>query len=195
MDMMEIRRRMLSVDRELPPQYQRVEYIQSSGSQYIKINDNFNAGVLFELVCQLDSVSKTQVVVGQSARGGYWFGCDPTNLYDVGSTKTSIQIGNKNKILLRYATARLYGTIDGQNINGGDYVTTGPRELTIFGAQGTSAWFYSWAKIFSFRADGVVNLIPCYRISDGTIGMYDTVTRRFLTNSGSGTFTKGRDIH
>lgn len=53
-------------------------------------------------------------------------------------------------------------------------------------------------KIYSFNADTngtpIINLIPCYRKADDVIGMYDTVTQTFYTNSGSGTFTKGADV-
>ena len=37
----------------------------------------------------------------------------------------------------------------------------------------------------------VRNMIPAKRNSDGTLGMYDTVTDTFFTNAGSGTFTAG----
>ena len=36
--------------------------------------------------------------------------------------------------------------------------------------------------------------IPCYRKSDGEIGLYEKYTGQFLTNQGSGTFTKGEDV-
>ena len=36
--------------------------------------------------------------------------------------------------------------------------------------------------------------IPCYRKSDGEIGLYETFTGQFLTNAGTGTFTKGAEI-
>lgn len=36
--------------------------------------------------------------------------------------------------------------------------------------------------------------IPCYRKSDGEIGLYETFTGQFLTNKGSGTFMKGDDV-
>lgn len=39
-----------------------------------------------------------------------------------------------------------------------------------------------------------LNLIPCYRITDSVIGMYDIVNNVFYTNAGSGTFTKGADV-
>jgi len=38
------------------------------------------------------------------------------------------------------------------------------------------------------------NMIPCYRKSDGEVGMYDIVTGKFYTNTGNGTFTKGADV-
>lgn len=38
------------------------------------------------------------------------------------------------------------------------------------------------------------DLYPCYRKSDGVIGMYDKVRSLFLTNVGTGSFTKGADV-
>ena len=46
------------------------------------------------------------------------------------------------------------------------------------------------------RLDGVLvrDYIPCYRKSDGEIGLYDLVSNSFFTNAGSGTFEKGNDV-
>lgn len=35
------------------------------------------------------------------------------------------------------------------------------------------------------------NMVPAKRKSDGVLGMYDTVTKKFFTNAGTGTFTAG----
>ena len=40
----------------------------------------------------------------------------------------------------------------------------------------------------------ICDLYPCYRKSDGVIGMYDKVRNLFLTNAGSGSFTKGANV-
>ena len=40
----------------------------------------------------------------------------------------------------------------------------------------------------------ICDLVPCYRKSDNTIGMYDIVRKTFLTKKGSGSFTKGADV-
>ena len=52
--------------------------------------------------------------------------------------------------------------------------------------------FYS-ARISQGR-EIVREYIPCYRKSDGKIGLYEKYTGEFLTNKGSGTFTKGEDV-
>ena len=40
----------------------------------------------------------------------------------------------------------------------------------------------------------VSQLIPCYRVSDGVIGMYDMVTKSFITDFWEGIISKGEDI-
>lgn len=39
-----------------------------------------------------------------------------------------------------------------------------------------------------------IDLIACYRKSDGEIGMYDIVSGAFFANAGTGSFTKGADV-
>ena len=45
-------------------------------------------------------------------------------------------------------------------------------------------------------SDGYIthDFVPCYRIADNVIGMYDVVADEFHTNAGTGTFTKGADL-
>ena len=58
--------------------------------------------------------------------------------------------------------------------------------------------FQSKNRYYQLRIekDGVLmrDMIPCYRKSDGEVGMYDIVTGKFYTNTGKGTFTKGADV-
>ena len=51
----------------------------------------------------------------------------------------------------------------------------------------------SYLKYYDKTDTLICDLVPCYRRSDGVIGMYDLVRKMFLTNVGSGTFTKGLD--
>lgn len=189
------RRHMLMRDPVLPPIYQRVEYIQGNGAQYILINDQFNTDVQFKLVCQAENTTAaSQVVFAQSARGGYWFGYG-NGEYSTSGYTWDTSFADKTTVLLQYRTDKFYVSINGVE-HGTIYMSGGPRGLTIFGAQGGSAWFYSKVKIYSLKGEGVCDLIPCYRISDGVIGMYNAVTKQFLTNaSGTGSFTKGPNVY
>ena len=40
----------------------------------------------------------------------------------------------------------------------------------------------------------VFNAVPCYRKADNVIGMFDTVSQTFLTNTGTGNLSKGADV-
>lgn len=177
----------------LPSDYKRVEYIKGNGAQYILVNDQFNTNVRFTLVCQAEETTdNSQIVFAQSARGGYWFGYG-AGKYSVGSSVfTNVQLTDKVMVVFTYTTAGLFVNIGG--VERSSSYTGDPRGLTIFGAQGGSAWFYSKAKIFSLKGEGVCDLIPCYRKSDGEIGMYNAINGEFLTNLGTGAFDKGPDV-
>ncbi len=40
----------------------------------------------------------------------------------------------------------------------------------------------------------VRDYVPCYRISDNVIGLYDSVNKVFYQNNGTGSFNKGNDV-
>ena len=84
-----------------------------------------------------------------------------------------------SSLLVEYTmTAELY--LFAQNYNGS------PR----FGDERRISYFQYDDK------DGnlICDLVPCYRRHDNVIGMYDKVRKIFLTNAGSGSFTKGPDV-
>lgn len=69
--------------------------------------------------------------------------------------------------------------------------------LSIFGCNRASV--LATGKVFGPALawnDGrlVLCAVPCYRMADGVIGMYDTVNGVFYTNAGSGSFTRGNEI-
>ena len=74
---------------------------------------------------------------------------------------------------------------------------TGTENITIFRLVDHD-WYYSNGKLKYFKAyinnKLKINLIPCYNVQDGTIGMYDTVEGKFYTNQGTGDFIAGPDV-
>lgn len=59
---------------------------------------------------------------------------------------------------------------------------TSARPITIYGAR------------LSHGSEVVREYIPCYRKSDGEIGLYETFTNTFVTSANANSFTKGSDI-
>lgn len=73
--------------------------------------------------------------------------------------------------------------------------------VSIFGYNSASSGAVSSKreyKLYSARCsrghEVVREYIPCYRKSDGEVGLYEKFTGQFLTNDGAGAFTKGQDI-
>lgn len=62
----------------------------------------------------------------------------------------------------------------------------------VLGSYSTRDMIFYGARI-SQGNEVVREYIPCYRKSDGEIGLYERFTGAFLTNTGSGTFTVGED--
>lgn len=192
MGMMENWLAVISNDPELPPDYRRVNWLHSDGNQRITITDTLHTGVDFTLTCQSDQTSDTGVILGYGAGGGRWFGVTGGK-YAVATGErfsfNDIAITSKVDVTIRYTSGTIKATIGGTTVTG-DIV--GPqRSLTIFAGQGSSAWYSAPCKIYGLSASGVCNLVPCVRGSDDKPGFFDTVTKTFLTNSGTGEFTYG----
>lgn len=92
------------------------------------------------------------------------------------------------------------------NVNGSDIVsvswTVGAPGSTL--AIGRRWWWtlanpsyfnYYYFKVYDKIAWAyVMNFVPCYRIADGVIWMYDLIWRQFYTNAWTWTFTKWNDV-
>ena len=193
----------------LPSEYQQVEYIESTGEQYIDTGIIANQNTGFEIkflpknkissstteygnvfgARTKSSVNEYQLTTYRSDgtpdyQGTFRLG---TISYDGGIT-----IGETNVISLK---SGLYTKSDGvQATLDGEF--TSPCTITLFALNnnGTPAQHGSF-QLFSFKLyDGdtlVRNFIPCYRVSDSVIGLYDIVNDVFYENAGTGEFLKG----
>ena len=178
----------------LPSAYQEVEYIQSTGTQYISLFDTFYINKTFSLVCQSDATTDTTVIFGYGASGGLWFGTyNGTYALSMDDRWYNVSISDRITAIISYKTnGGIHVNIDGVVKSTGYF---GQRHaLSLFSGQGSSSWYPASVKIFSLTSDGIIDLVPCYRKSDGEIGMYDLVSNTFFTNQGTGTFLKGADV-
>lgn len=188
----------------IPNEYQEVEYVQSSGTQYINTNINLTSDdtvkCKFEITARPTDYNYRDGVYGtmetQSGTNTFFV----LLMRDPSQARVGIssnQVSSTNLVL-----NNIYDTIlsNGTYIENGTTYTFTPASSFTFS---TSCWFFrrnqssmlaTSAKVYSFEIVGKFNGIPCYRKSDGVIGFYDTITNTFFTNAGTGTFTKGASV-
>lgn len=212
MDMMHLRRGLLArTAGRLPSEYQEVEYLESTGAQWIKtdIEGRFSASLESEVIFtdSQDSYSvgfkdgtfqlsgngcyrvRTQIGYGSSYSNG------PTQslrLLKRYKYKTIFEPGKQEVYLddVLVSTSALAKNVD---------TLTGVH-FGIFARlnNDTSASLFSKVKMYYLKiSDGdelLGHFIPCYRKSDSKPGMYDTVAKTFYTNAGTGEFLVGADV-
>ena len=122
------------------------------------------------------------------------------------SISCPLSINTKYRLQTNFLNSRLVNVFDEDGIHkgGGNISATLTQQVSpvaIFGYFATHTNSISSMRqytLFGARCsqgnEVVREYIPCYRKSDGVIGLYEKYTGEFLTNQGTGTFTKGSDI-
>lgn len=188
------------------PWYQEVEYIQSTGTQYIQTSIVPSNTKWIYIKCSSQSIWDAWVYVGSSwwwntrfrvvnsqNLMSYWW-----NTIHNSSWTISENVVYEHK--LNYLNSRNI-TLDWQVVDSNLWTLSSTNNKPIYIFAWNSNWsiyWYSYIKLYSLKISdwsNVVNdFIPCYRISDNVIWLYDTVNSVFYTNSWTGTFTKWADI-
>lgn len=201
----------------LPKEYQKVEYIESSGTQYI------DTGILakgsLKILTTIEykqfistseynfifggrngmSAESNGLVINNNAkvfRNDYY-----TGLYDAFPRYTNLF--TKWNIVKNKGNLSCTST-DGQIINSiGNNEETFTANSTIYifamhNGTGTAVAYPGSFRLYSFIIyDGntlVRDFKPCIRISDNKVGLYDLITKQFYTNQGTGQFTPGSNV-
>lgn len=192
----------------LPDGYQEVEWIKSNGRQYIDTTVNPSAMTKLWIDTSFDVISPelyghgvftdSRFVIYADNAGQWSFGA--VGVYSIGSKDT-----DRHRFFIDNSTLSfgvedidLYGTFPQKSISDANiYLFARNKGTTIDWP--TTNTMYS-AKLFDMP-NIIREFIPCYRKSDGVIGMYDLAGSicpltgtPFYINSGAGAFTKGADI-
>ena len=204
----------------LPAGYQEVEYLESSGTQYIDTGFAFSSSGANRLTAEFDIVYMTLPNShNPSLVGGLTNGTEPhyafplfrpsgdTAVYAYSASAAYISnfaIGAKYSAVINDANHKIYH--DDVELATIDFSTASNPTQTfcLFAARvvggSETAGYLANARIYSFIVKNnstneiLKNLVPCYRISDSVAGMIDLVSNTFLTNSGTGTFVVGQDV-
>lgn len=198
----------------IPVEYQEVEYLESSGTQWINTGISLNVIAdeqttwhlkfsptrigTAQILCGANN-SEKQVVLMPGGQIRKDWAVSERRLFSkkllVGSIYLLSQINGY------YELNYLDGEIESEQIT---KTTIGNYPFALFAkstnSDGTTVEnsTIAFMKLYSFKAfsddSDICNFIPCYRKSDSEPGMYDTVTKQFFTNAGTGTFIVGNDV-
>lgn len=194
---------------KLPEGYQEVEYIGSTSKQYINTNYIASENTEFEVTYKLlDIPDEYDSIIynGESGTVNSGIGIFYRNsgitsqIGSFGKRITPIDFEKKNV----YISKNMIKINNLVTMRSADFIYNQPassKGMSLF----AGTWsnhnnvYYLSANIYKVKiyTSGVIkrNLIPCYRISDGVIGMYDLIDNVFYVNRGTGIFNKGNNIY
>lgn len=197
----------------LPSGYTQVDYIQSTGTQYIDTGLFPDSNLKVETKIEVTSTNQDITVFGSSltssggsSLGGYYHLTPYSNKWYYGANNSegnggsySATVGTQYEIIFNDEDGGI--KINGTSIaSNKTFVGINNSTLTI-ARRGTASnirfgrFKYFYFKIYNKDTNALVrDYIPCYRNSDNEVGMYDLVNNVFYTNAGTGTFTKGNDV-
>lgn len=190
--------------------YAKVEYISSDQdrSQYIDTGVAATNTTGVSLQAKLNVNLINQVLIGALEPGvgrfqPYYYSGDRALVSAINLAGTSLTLsssGHEEIHLIEYNVNNRSVLFDG--ISKGNVENIGSTSKTIYlfcrnyNTTGDER-LYSNARIYSCKLYDnsilVRDFVPCYRKSNGEIGLYDTVNGVFYTNKGTGVFLKGAD--
>ena len=197
----------------LPNEYTQVEYIQTSGTQYIDTGLFPDSNLKIETKIEVASTNQDISVFGSTTTttgnsiGSYYHLTPYNNKWYYGANNSegnggsySPTIGTQYEIIFNDEDGGI--KIDGTSIaSNRTFVGIANSTLTIArrgssnnGRFGHFKYFYF--KIYDKDTNTLVrDYIPCYRNIDGEVGLYDLVNDEFYSNTGTGEFTYGEEVN
>ena len=183
----------------LPSGYTKLDYIESSGTQYINTGFIPNQDSAVHIVCQPTVARGWQGIFGaRSATNVGEFGVD----IPAGTTLRSVYgTGNVTTMVSTVATKldiyknKNVCTINGAVLTNSTETFSSGYPIWIFDKNTAGAkWNPCSMKLYSCKIydNGTLvrDFIPCKNAS-GTIGLWDNVNSVFYANAGTGTFSTG----
>ena len=192
---------------KLPSEYQEVEYIQSSGTQYIDTWLTVSGNVKADYEYTPTSSSPSAPVFMDTDWRNNWFGSWNTYIYYWGNTSNNewytvgslAQNVKAHDIVAKSWCSRTLNWTTVSYTPSSSYPSPSWTLKLFAGQRAGSIISYNVSKLYSFkRYDSWVltqDMIPCYRKSDSVIGLYDLVNNQFYTNAWTWTFSKWSDVN
>lgn len=191
-----------------PVEYQDIEYIQSTGAQYLKPDfrpDTTNT-YRHEFKFNAQNVSTEAYLMGINTPL-YNFALlnsnfvmhigDQTNLIEVpieANTDYTAEVTIAPTTLTVKINDNTFGPVDCTVKE----LAKNPYLFARLNSSNNAANNYAKTKLYYWRiyrgSTLIHEFIPCYKKEDSSAGMYDTVNAVFYTNAGTGSFDVGGDV-
>ena len=186
----------------LPPEYRRLAYLESTGTQYINTGVKGNKYISWELRLRATNTSLVSCANGVQDWGSgnillridpdtqnrymRMYFCDHSNIQEVPTVQHD---NNWHTFYVSNGSQKLDGVEYGQTTM---TITNQNRTISIFSANIGYANYYckqqvEYSKIWD---NGVIvrDYLPAIRIADSKPGLYDIANNQFYTNAGTGEF-------
>jgi len=191
----------------LPDKYTLVEYIESTGTQYIDtgVKPNNNTRMVLDFENTTTNTSDLYMLFGarnyynNSAFGVAISSSRAYSYWENNAYTTYGFVLNTKKRMIYDVSADAF-IIDNLSTKGNDVTFSTTYSIALLSLNSNTGYDTRCAigKIYSsqiYDNDVLVrDFVPCYRKSDGVIGLYDLVEGKFYSNLGSGNFIKGNDV-
>lgn len=199
-----------------PAEYTAVEYIQGTGTQYIKSG---LTGFTHLYGFEVDYIMHSSLAGSTSADTGTFFGARKSdyNMYTMGTYgggslklgySVSVSLNGTLKRLTRQQIKKHLNTVtlpDGTPKTvvptASNMANLGDLEMFVFvqnnaGSASSQRCKYQLfsLKFYDANDELISDLVPCYRNSDNVAGLWDRIREVFLTNAGTGIFAVGEAI-
>ena len=178
---------------QLPSGYTQLEYIESSGTQYIDTGLKPTQDYSITIKCQSTGIdSNTYAGCDTNWQNtGFFVGVDVFEFGNAGIAR--IQNYGENPIVLTLDKTGGYkdGVKTWNNASTATFQTVSNLTLFALNRNGTMREYLTGKIYYCTISDNgtlVRNFIPC-KNPDGVIGMYDTIGKQFYANAGTGNFT------
>ena len=185
----------------LPSGYTELEYIEGTGTQYIDTGKDFASNIkLYMETMYLSPLSTYGWGRNAGSQEVLW----QNNMFYFGGGYSSTSqrvIDTKYAYDLDFTAGAMVAKINGAVVREttNTYNASVANRIYLFAlnSYGNDIDKYS-GRVYGFKyINGSTleqNLVPARRNSDNEVGMYDTVSGRFFTNQGTGTFTGGNPV-
>ena len=184
------------VDTLLPADYQQVEYVRSDGNQWIDAQVIFNNGDTAGQVVDIQFLDESRHWCGANWYLQYCFDPRYVNTHD------------RVTFSQQYANKSLKSYVNGNMVSDEDFSTRDiPADIFtgVFRLGDSDGTWYSNSSdtsdepssqiLYSLKIykNGILmrDFLPCYKISNDEVGLYDLVSHSFFANEGTTPLQKG----